>query len=84
MLFRSNGMGIPVGKLSLYTACVGVHPTLCLPVTLDMGTNNETLLDDPFYVGQRQHRVTGKAYDDLVEEFIDAAQSVFPGVIIQF
>jgi len=80
----ANGMGIPVGKLSLYTACAGVHPTLCLPVTLDMGTNNETLLDDPFYVGQRQHRVTGKAYDDLVEEFIDAAQSVFPGVIIQF
>jgi len=80
----ANGMGIPVGKLSLYAACAGVHPNLCLPVMLDVGTNNAELLEDPYYVGLRQRRVRGAAYDDLVEEFVNAAQKVFPGVVIQF
>ena len=80
----ANGMGIPVGKLSLYAACAGVHPNLCLPVMLDVGTNNAELLNDRYYVGLRQRRVRGAAYDELVEEFINAAHEVFPGVVIQF
>jgi malate dehydrogenase (oxaloacetate-decarboxylating)(NADP+) len=77
------GMGIPIGKLSLYTACAGIHPTACLPVTLDVGTNNEAFLDDPLYLGLERRRERGPAYDELVDEFISAVQDSFPNVLVQ-
>jgi malate dehydrogenase (oxaloacetate-decarboxylating)(NADP+) len=80
----ANGMGIPIGKLALYTACAGVRPELCLPVTLDVGTDNEQLRNDPLYLGTREKRATGESWDALLEEFVAASQAVFPGVIVQF
>ena len=80
----ANGMGIPIGKLSLYTACAGVPPRQCMPVMLDVGTGNQALLDDPLYLGVRRPRLGGDEYNALVEEFVDAVQDIFPAALIQF
>ena len=80
----ANGMGIPIGKLALYTACAGIPPQQCLPVTLDVGTNNESLLGDVLYLGYPRRRIEGKAYIGLVDEFVDAVQERYPNALIQF
>jgi len=80
----ANGMGIPLGKLGLYCACAGISPDQTLPVMFDVGTNNEELVADPIYLGLRQPRLQGDEYFSLMDEFIEAAQDAFPGVLIQF
>lgn len=80
----ANGMGIPIGKLALYTACAGVPPSRCLAVTLDVGTDTASLREDRFYLGRRVPRLAGEAYDSLVDEFVGAVRLVFPGAVLQF
>jgi malate dehydrogenase (oxaloacetate-decarboxylating) len=80
----AGGMGIPIGKLSLYTLCAGVSPYSTLPVMLDVGTDNEERLKDPLYLGLRQMRVRGDAYQQFIDDFVTAVQSVFPRVILQW
>src|SRR5690606_31451524 len=80
----SNGKGIPGGKLSLYTACAGIPPRNTLPVTIDVGTNNEHNLNDPLYLGLRKTRTRGAAYDALIDEFVEAVKERFPQALLQF
>jgi malate dehydrogenase (oxaloacetate-decarboxylating)(NADP+) len=80
----ANGMGIPIGKLQLYTACAAVPPDVLLPIHMDVGTTNQPLIDDPLYLGLRQPRIPDDELDEVVDEFVDAVQEVFPGCCIHF
>lgn len=80
----ANGIGIPIGKLALYVACAGIMPHQCLPIMLDVGTNNVENLHDTYYLGLNQNRITGDAYNEFIDEFIQGVKKTFPAALVQF